>query len=86
VAWVPDLTLLLDAPAEVGRGRAFERGEADRLDSEEAVFYENVRQAYLELARAEPDRFAVVDAGQELAQVQAAIAIEIQRLLSDSLD
>ena len=80
----PDLTLLLDAPAEVGRGRAFDRGEADRLDSEEAQFYKNVRQGYLELAKAEPDRFAVVDASQELEQVQAAIALEIRRLLSDS--
>ena len=80
----PDLTLLLDAPAEVGRGRAFDRGEADRLDSEEAQFYKNVRQGYLELAKAEPDRFAVVDASQELEQVQAAIALEIRRLLRDS--
>ena len=82
----PDLTLLLDAPAEVGRGRAFERGEADRLDSEEASFYQRVRDGYLKLAATEPDRFAVVDASQELAQVQAAIALEIKRLLSDSLN
>lgn len=81
----PDLTLLLDAPAEVGRGRAFERGEADRLDSEQAEFYQRVRDGYLDLAKAEPDRFAVVDASQELAQVQTAIALEIRRLLSDSL-
>ena len=80
----PDLTLLLDAPAEVGRGRAFERGEADRLDSEEAIFYENVRQSYLQLAAAEPERFAVVDASLELPQVQAAIAIEINKLLNDN--
>ena len=80
----PDLTLLLDAPAEVGRGRAFARGEADRLDSEEADFYQRVRDGYLQLAAAEPDRFAVVDASQELEQVQAAIALEIKRLLNDS--
>lgn len=80
----PDLTLLLDAPAEVGRARAFERGEADRLDSEETIFYESVRQSYLELAQNEPGRFAVVDASKELEQVQAAIALEIRRLLSDS--
>jgi dTMP kinase len=82
----PDLTLLLDAPAEVGRGRAFERGAADRMDSEQAEFYQRVRDGYLELAKADPDRFAVVDASQELAQVQTAIALEIRRLLSDSLD
>jgi dTMP kinase len=80
----PDLTLLLDAPAEVGRERAQNRGEADRLDSEEAGFYQRVRDGYLSLAAAEPERFAVVDASLELGQVQAAIAAEINRLLSDN--
>ena len=90
-AWVqedlqPDLTILLDAPAEVGMERAEKRGEADRLDSEEAGFYKRVRDGYLGLAAAEPDRFAVIDASQELEQVQAAIALEINRLLSNSAD
>ena len=88
-AWVhkdlqPDLTLLLDAPAAVGMGRAEKRGEADRLDSEEADFYQRVRDGYLGLAAAEPERFAVIDASQELTQVQAAIAAEINRLLGES--
>ncbi len=82
----PDLTILLDAPAEVGRARATKRGEADRLDAEDASFYQRVRDAYLSLAAAEPGRFAVVDASQELAQVQAAIAVEINRLINNSSD
>ncbi len=82
----PDLTILLDAPAQVGMERAAKRGAADRLDSEEAGFYQRVRNGYLELAAADPDRFAVVDASQELEQVRAAIAVEINRLLSDSID
>ncbi len=82
----PDLTLILDAPAEVAMERTEERGEADRLDSEEAGFYRRVRDGYLGLAAAEPDRFAVVDASQELEQVQAAIAAEINQLLSNSSD
>ncbi len=82
----PDLTILLDAPAQVGMERAEKRGAADRLDSEEAGFYQRVRDGYLELAAADPDRFAVVDASQELEQVRAAIAVEINRLLSDSID
>ncbi len=80
----PDLTLLLDAPAEVGMERTEKRGGADRLDSEEAGFYQRVRDGYLSLAAAEPERFAVVDASLELSQVQAAIATEINRLLSDN--
>ncbi len=82
----PDLTILLDAPAQVGMERAAKRGEADRLDSEEASFYQRVRDGYLGLAAADPDRFAVVDASQELEQVRAAIAVEINRLLSESID
>lgn len=82
----PDLTLLLDAPVELGMARAEKRGEADRLDSEDAGFYQRVRDGYLGLAAAEPQRFAVIDASQELAQVQAAIQLEINRLISNSLD
>jgi len=82
----PDLTLLLDAPVELGMARAEKRGEADRLDSEDAGFYQRVRDGYLGLAAAEPQRFAVIDASQELAQVQASIQLEINRLISNSLD
>lgn len=80
----PDLTLLLDAPAEVGMERTEKRGAADRLDSEEVGFYQRARDGYLSLAAAEPERFAVIDASHELSQVQAAIAAEINRLLSDN--
>ncbi len=82
----PDLTILLDAPAEVGMDRAEKRGNADRLDTEEASFYRRVRDGYLGLAAADPERIVVIDASQGLEQVRAAIALEINRLLSDSLD
>ena len=79
----PDLTLLLDAPAEVGMGRAGRRGTADRMEVEQASFYSRVRDGYLQLAAAEPQRFAVVDASQELAAVEADIARAMQRLFSE---
>ncbi len=82
----PDLTILLDAPAEVGMDRAEKRGDADRLDTEEASFYRRVRDGYLGLAAADPERIVVIDASQGLEQVRAAIALDINRLLSDSLD
>jgi dTMP kinase len=82
----PDLTILLDAPAELGMERAAKRGAADRLDSEELSFYRKVRAGYLELAAAEPGRFAVIDASQGLVQVRQAIAQEIHRLLGDNPD
>ncbi|MDX1404052.1 MAG: dTMP kinase [Woeseiaceae bacterium] len=79
----PDLTLLLDAPAEVGKERAENRGATDRLDAETAAFYQRVRDGYLSLASAEPERFLVVDAGKPLDQVQAQIAREMDRFFSD---
>lgn len=69
----PDVTLLLDAPVEVGLARTGRRGDPDRLDSEQADFYARVRETYLSLAEAEPDRFVVVDASGSLDAVSAAI-------------
>lgn len=79
----PDLTILLDAPAEVGMERAAQRGEADRMDSQDLPFYRRVRAAYLELAANNQSRFVVVDASQPLAQVQQSIAAEVGKFLDD---
>ena len=58
---VPDLTILIDVPVEVGLGRK-RRGEWNRFEDTLAVeFFEKVRAAYLDLAAAEPERFRVVD-------------------------
>jgi len=61
----PDLTFVLDVPAEVGLRRAAgRRGGAnpDRFEAEQLDFHERLRQAYLMLAAAEPDRCVIVDA------------------------
>lgn len=79
----PDCTFLLDAPIEIGLHRASQRGELDRFESEEKQFFQRVREAYLERARAEQERFQVIDASQPLAMVQQAIAINLKRLLSN---
>lgn len=79
----PDLTLLLDASDDVGRGRAERRGDADRLESEAGDFHGKVRAGYLELARSEPKRFAVIDAGRPLPEVQAGIERAVRRLLDN---
>ena len=79
----PDVTLLLDAPADIGMRRAARRGASDRLESEEMPFYERVREGYLTLARAEPERFAIIDASQPLADVKADIRAVLRRLLDD---
>lgn len=80
----PDLTILLDAPAEIGMDRAGRRGAADRLEIEKTEFYARVREGYLALAESEPERFAIIDASQTLDDVQAAIGEKLVELLDDS--
>ena len=80
----PDMTVLLDAPAEVGMDRAGRRGAADRLEIEKTDFYARVREGYLALAKSEPHRFIVIDASRPLSQVQADIAENFTGLLSNS--
>lgn len=70
---VPDLTILLDAPAEIGLVRAGHRGAADRMESEKRDFHARIRQGYLVQANAEPERYAVVDASRPLEAVRARI-------------
>ncbi len=66
------MTLLLDVPVEVGLQRARQRGDADRIEGEDAAFFERVRAAYRARAAAEPARFRVVDATQPVDAVAAA--------------
>ncbi len=80
----PDLTILLDAPVETALQRAGRRGEPDRFEVEQADFFNRVRQAYLELAAAEPGRFRVVDCSRELDTVQAAIREIAATLFTDN--
>ena len=69
----PDLTILLDAPVEVGMARAGKRGKPDRIESEALDFFEAVRQEYLRRAREEPERIAIVDASEDYEAVQESI-------------
>ncbi len=80
----PDLTILLDAPVDVGMARTGRRGEPDRLDVERADFYKRVRATYLDLATAEPDRFVLVDASADLATVGAEVEAAARALISDT--
>lgn len=65
----PDLTLLFDVPVELGMTRVAGRGEADRFEVESVRFFERVRNAYLERAAANPQRFRIIDASQDEEQV-----------------
>ena len=74
----PDVTFLLDLPAELALGRARRRDTAtgqgpDRMEQEAPVFYEQVRAGYLRLAGAFADRFVVIDASRSIDEIEGLI-------------
>ena len=82
---VPDLTILLDVPPEVSRARLAARQaatatQADRIEQAGEVFHRRLREGFLELARAEPNRFAMIDSRGEREAVSAAVLAAVRRL------
>jgi len=77
---MPDLTIVVDVPAEVGLMRVKHRASdmPDRMEQENIEFYRIVREGYLVLAQSLPDRFAVVDGTQKPDAVEAAIWKEVE--------
>ena len=78
----PDLTLLLDIDPEIGlRRRQKGGGEWNRLDAYQLELHHRARQGYLEMAKAEPQRWRIVDASQPAQVVQSVV----QSLVMDYL-
>ncbi len=77
----PDITFLLDAPAHVGLERLKNRRNKDRIESEAIEFFERVRQGYLQLAAAEPQRFRLIHAGEPLIDVQQQLLSELDKII-----
>ena len=84
----PDITFLLDCPIELGLSRAAQRKSQapevkgkDRFEIENLEFHQKVRQGFLELARAEPARFYIIDASRSEQKVFAAIKEVVDRRL-----
>lgn len=70
----PDLTLIFDLDPELGLARAIDRAGAEmRFESKGAAFHARLREAFLEIARAEPDRCRVIDASGTPDEVEAAV-------------
>ena len=74
---VPDLTLFVDVPVEVGLARVGKRGAHDRLEGEVREFHERVREGYRALAAAEPARWATVDGQADADEVERQIAAAV---------
>jgi dTMP kinase len=78
---LPDLTILIDVPVEIGLGRK-RRGEWNRFEDTLAVeFFEKVRAAYLDLAAAEPERFRVVDGSGSVEETDRLVRAAVEELL-----
>jgi len=73
---VPDLTILLDLDPEEGLRRG---GRSDRLEKESLDFHRRVREGFLALAEAEPERFRVIDAGRDLERVWRSVLRAVER-------
>ena len=70
----PDLTLILDLPADIGLARTMARNHAEtRFEAKGAGFHERLREGFLAIARVEADRCVLIDAAQALEAVEAAI-------------
>ena len=84
----PDLTFVLDVPADTGLARASRRrrGEgADRFEAEDRAFHDGLRRAFLAIAEREPERCVVIDASRSPAAVENAIWTVVEgRLLAPS--
>jgi dTMP kinase len=78
----PDLTFLIDLPAEDGLRRRRRGGQWNRLDAYDLAFHQRVRQGYFDLAAAEPERWVTVDATRPVEAVQS----EIRRLVEARLE
>ncbi|MEI7744682.1 MAG: dTMP kinase [Chloroflexota bacterium] len=76
---VPDLTILLDLPVEVGLGR--KAGEITRFEAfQDLAYHERVRAAFLGFAEAEPERYAIVDATLPPDKVLVAALDAVRRV------
>ena len=72
---MPDLTILIDLPPEIGLARVQARsdGKLDRMENEAIEFFQAVRQGYLDLAKSEPKRFLVLDGSQSVEELETQI-------------
>ncbi len=79
---MPNLTVLLDVPASVAKARqAQTERQYDRLEAEAEDFHTRVRESYLTLAEAEPERFLVIDGERPLEEIHQVIIDKVSDLL-----
>ena len=77
----PDLTMLLDLDVNVGMKRTVNRGKTDRFESEDSVFFEKIRECYLEIAEDNPQRFRIINAEKPIESVKEQAIIILKDYL-----
>lgn len=78
---LPDLTILIDVPVEVGLGRK-RKGQWNRFeDTESVAFFEKVSAAYLQLAAHEPERFRIVDGSGSVEETDRLVRAVVEPLV-----
>jgi len=77
----PNLTVLLDIPAEAGLARKRRAQKQDRFEQEEIAFHQRVREGYLKLAVREPERWLVIDASKNKEEIAQIIWQRVRQLL-----
>ena len=82
----PDLTLFFDIPVAMAMTRMSVRDEseakANRMDAETSEFYTRVRESYLTIAKAEPERFVVVDASRSIEEIHRVVSDIVEQLVA----
>lgn len=81
---VPDLTILLNVPVEVGLARREGSVKKDRMDLQQKDFYQRVHQGYLELAKSAPAQYVVIDATAPLEAVASKVWEAVKKFLGKS--
>ena len=79
---LPDLTLVLDLPVELGMARCVQRGALARFEARGRAYHQRVREGFQRLASLEPGRFAVIDASGDQDAVAAAILRAVEARLA----
>ncbi len=77
----PDATILLDIPVDIGMERVHQRGETDRFEQEQLSFFNRIREAYLKLAKENPERFHIIDTQPSIEDVRKQLATVMEKLM-----
>lgn len=79
----PDLTFILDIDPKEGLKRAFARGENNRMENMDLSFHENLRNAFLDIAKQEPERCVIIDASKTPDEVHKQIIFNLESKFND---